>query len=124
MKCSKCGQDYQGNFCPNCGTPAPGNAEAPKKKKKFHWWYVLIALVLIGAIGSLGGNDDTPAQDAEQPTQEDTQPEGTAEQPEAVEAEEPEEPEETTDPGWSIEQKMPWQPQNPIWPSPDFLMTV
>ena len=20
MKCSKCGQDYQGNFCPNCGT--------------------------------------------------------------------------------------------------------
>ena len=93
MKCIKCGQDYQGNFCPNCGTPAPGNAEAPKKKKKFHWWYVLIALVLIGAIGSLSSNDDTPAQETEQqPTQENTQPEGTAEQTEEVKTEEPEEP--------------------------------
>lgn len=107
MKCIKCGQDYQGNFCPNCGTPAPGNAEAPKKKKKFHWWYVLIALVLIGAIGSLGSNDDTPAQETEQPTQENTQLDGTAEQTEEVKTEEvkTEEPEETTDPDWSTEQK-------------------
>ena len=22
MKCKKCGQEFQGNFCPNCGTPA------------------------------------------------------------------------------------------------------
>ena len=59
MKCSKCGQDYDGNFCPNCGTPAPGNADAPKKKKKFHWWYILIIIVVLGVIGSMGNEEES-----------------------------------------------------------------
>lgn len=50
----------------------------------------------------MGSNDDTPAQETEQPTQENTQLDGTAEQTEEVKTEEPEE---TTDPGWSTEQK-------------------
>lgn len=65
MKCSKCGQDYAGNFCPNCGTPAPGNAETPlqpKKKKKFHWWYVLIIILVLGAIGSMGDDEGSETQ--------------------------------------------------------------
>ena len=69
MKCSKCGQDYAGNFCPNCGTPAPGNAETPpqpKKKKKFHWWYVLIILLVLGAIGSMGDDLEDSTNDAAQ----------------------------------------------------------
>ncbi len=68
MKCSKCGKDYQGNFCPNCGTRAPGNVDSVSpKKKKFHWWYVLIALIVLGAIGSLGnGSNDAEEQDQTQ----------------------------------------------------------
>lgn len=65
MKCSKCGQDYAGNFCPNCGMPAPGNAETPlqpKKKKKFHWWYVLIIILVLGAIGSMGDDEGSETQ--------------------------------------------------------------
>lgn len=79
MKCSKCGQDYDGNFCPNCGTPAPGNTDTTKKKKKFHWWYVLIALIVIGAIGSLGNEDET-SDNPQQQTQ------GQAESSESGEA--------------------------------------
>lgn len=106
MKCYKCGQDYQGNFCPNCGTPAPGNADStPKKKKKFHWWYILIALIIIGALGSLGGNDESPAQNSEQLVQEDTPQAETPEQTETINAEDPGKLEDTTDPGWSVEQK-------------------
>ena len=103
MRCNKCGQDYQGNFCPNCGTPAPGNAEMPpKKKKKFHWWYVVIALVIIGAIGSMGGNDEPPAQSPQNAVQEDTQPNQSTEQTESTVSEDSEP---DTDSGWSVEQK-------------------
>ncbi len=30
MKCSKCGVEFEGKFCPECGTPADGKARCPK----------------------------------------------------------------------------------------------
>ena len=63
MKCNKCGQEYDGGVCPNCGTSAPGKSDVPKKKKKFRWWYILIVIVVIGVIGALGGGDESGPTD-------------------------------------------------------------
>ena len=30
MKCTNCGQEFAGNFCPNCGTPAPKKEFCPQ----------------------------------------------------------------------------------------------
>lgn len=32
MKCQKCGNDFEGRFCPNCGTAAPEQTMQEKKK--------------------------------------------------------------------------------------------
>ena len=65
MKCNKCGQDYQGNFCPNCGTPAPGNAEAPKRKKKIRWWHIILIILLLAILGNAcnGSSSDSSEGD-------------------------------------------------------------
>ncbi len=83
MKCSHCGAEYEGNFCPECGaraesqspaTPSPvqqstnsvppvgGNVAAyqkPKKPKKpiyKKWWfYVIAAVALIAIISAISG---------------------------------------------------------------------
>ena len=73
MNCNQCGTQFEGKFCPNCGTPA--TAEAPvvnaassapvaevKKKKPIYkkWWFwVIIAVVVIGIIGGSGGGEET-----------------------------------------------------------------
>lgn len=115
MKCNKCGHDYQGNFCPNCGTPAPGNADTPPhKKKRFRWWYLLIALVIIGVIGSLGKSTEEPSsngnlraqqgssqQSQDHSTQEPVQTSSDAEEPEITESAD----ESDVSDGWTIEQK-------------------
>lgn len=84
MKCTKCQTEYEGNFCPNCGTPSNNNQNivntqnnyntsntgyAPynsgydvntkqeKAKKPLHkkWWFwLIIVLVVFVAIGSFG----------------------------------------------------------------------
>lgn len=70
MVCKKCGKEYEGKFCPECGTSNDGSAsekvEAPvqrqkKKKKGLIAAIVVIAvIVVIAAIANLGGNDDQP----------------------------------------------------------------
>lgn len=34
MKCTNCGNDFMGKFCPNCGTPAPVNDSAPVQNEQ------------------------------------------------------------------------------------------
>lgn len=84
MKCSQCGTDFEGKFCPECGarvettaqpTPPVNHEEQPKyqqipvepsgkkakkskKKKPFYsrWWFILLAIIVIlGGVGKLGG---------------------------------------------------------------------
>lgn len=85
MKCSQCGTDFEGKFCPECGarveastqpTPSPANQEEQpryqqipietsrkkskksKKKKPFYsrWWFILLAIIVILAgVDKIGG---------------------------------------------------------------------
>ncbi len=53
MKCSKCGAEFEGQFCPECGTPASSqpSEKKPQKKKKGCLWVGLIILGVIIVIG-------------------------------------------------------------------------
>ncbi len=70
MFCSKCGKEFNGNFCEYCGAPAqnfvqPNNAavrspEHPRKKKPIYkkwWFYVIIAIALIAIIGKFSSGE-------------------------------------------------------------------
>lgn len=52
MICKKCGKEYEGKFCPECGTSSDGSTlqappvQQPKKKKKG----LIAALVVIAVI--------------------------------------------------------------------------
>lgn len=85
MKCTQCGAQVDGDFCPYCGaapeakkadTPAEqpnvtttnstiGKENNPKKPIHKKWWFwVVAAVVVIGIIGNLGGNN-SPSVDIE-----------------------------------------------------------
>lgn len=77
MKCSNCGTEFEGKFCPNCGTavtsqpttqvqqesttsvpPAPSSNKKTKKKKPFYkraWFIILVIVAAIAIIGSIAG---------------------------------------------------------------------
>ena len=71
MKCKKCGTEFEGNFCPNCGT---------KQKRKRPVLLVvlgiIVGLIIIGSIGNaIGGDGEAittpdPTQSPIQPTKE------------------------------------------------------
>lgn len=55
MKCSKCGTEFDGKFCPNCGTNAEFseskvevNKQQNVKKKEIYkrWWFIALAGIL------------------------------------------------------------------------------
>ena len=69
MICKKCGKEYEGKFCPECGasndgvSPAQATVAQPKKKKKRGLIAVIVIVVLIiviAAIANMGGDDDKP----------------------------------------------------------------
>lgn len=84
MKCNQCGTEFEGKFCPNCGSASigadvmqNGNNSQPiqtvndmsssiqpmaKVKKPIYkkWWFwVIIVFIAIVFIASIGGNDDS-----------------------------------------------------------------
>lgn len=69
MKCQKCGHEFEGNFCPQCGTPVAAPAEEPavsvpvkakKPKKKNHGCLIAIAVfVIMGIIGAGMSSEDS-----------------------------------------------------------------
>lgn len=54
MKCSKCGTDFQGNFCHNCGSPVPGVAQTNNKTPQII--IVSIAVVCFCFVGIIVGS--------------------------------------------------------------------
>ena len=79
MKCSQCGAQVDGDFCPYCGatsetkaeevineqpiaTPQNNAAETVAKPKKpiyKKWWFwVIVAIIVINVFNRLGGNDN------------------------------------------------------------------
>lgn len=59
VKCSKCGTVYTGNFCPNgCNSP---NYQKPKKKKGLKILLIIVAAILaVAVLGNLFG-EETPS---------------------------------------------------------------
>ena len=77
MNCNQCGTQFEGTFCPNCGTPAAAEtpvvnaaptapvAEVKKKKSIFKkWWFwVITSVIAIGLIGGSAGDDEASTVD-------------------------------------------------------------
>lgn len=61
MYCKKCGKEFTGKFCGECGEPAEAtNNKQSKPKKAFYkkWWFWVI-VVLVIAIAGGGGDNNT-----------------------------------------------------------------
>lgn len=76
MKCSQCGAEFEGKFCPECGNPAKENSNvesaytqpkveeqtnspAEKAKKPFYkrWWFIVLCIIVVlGLFGKIAGN--------------------------------------------------------------------
>lgn len=82
MKCTQCGKEFEGKFCPECGAPAGENApaspavsqttqvvnQAPKKKRKPLGCLIVIAVfVILGVIGSSGSGSKPDSGSTAQP---------------------------------------------------------
>ena len=46
MKCNQCGTEFEGKFCPECGSPAR-NSQKPFFKR---WWFLVIVIIAVIAI--------------------------------------------------------------------------
>lgn len=97
MKCEKCGNEYEGNFCPNCGKASKGKYPLFKK-----WWFWLPVVVLVVCIllavndisnGEKGGGANAPQTSESAPVGESESETAIGTEPEPVT-----EPETVTEP--------------------------
>lgn len=67
MRCSRCGTEFVGNFCPECGTRAEANSQTMRKKTKrakrkkpffLRWWFVLLVIVAVVYMAGQNGEFD------------------------------------------------------------------
>ena len=67
MECKKCGTNYDGAFCPNCGVPStPTKVKKPIYQK---WWFwVIVVIAAIAIIGSSGSNETSTQDNNQNPT--------------------------------------------------------
>ena len=71
MKCKHCGSEFEGKFCPECGTKAeaeattasqpmqqqPGVSQQPKKPIYKRAWFLCIVIILVlGVVASVTAN--------------------------------------------------------------------
>ena len=56
MNCKKCGKQIEDGFnnCPNCGESVAAKTKQKKPIFKKWWFWLIIAVVLIGIIGAAG----------------------------------------------------------------------
>lgn len=63
MFCKNCGQEFNGKFCPNCGTPTEEKEKSVVKKAPFYkkWWLWLIVgfFIITIAVGSSSPDSET-----------------------------------------------------------------
>lgn len=60
MFCRNCGQEFDGNFCPNCGAGVAEKAKMEVKKAPFYkkWWFWLIIGFLVIMIAAVSSSSD------------------------------------------------------------------
>ena len=60
MQCSKCGTQYDGNFCPQ-GCDSPYYTSKKKKPLYKKWWFwVALALIFVVLLSAIGGENEAP----------------------------------------------------------------
>ncbi len=95
MKCKKCGNEFDGNFCPACGTPADDKtvvSQTPVRAKKKHGCLTVVLVVVVvffilAAIGSQGGSDTASSQTSTSSQSQDVQPSASSDVQATAEAE-------------------------------------
>ena len=71
MKCEKCGAEFEGEKCPNCGSPS----EKKPFFKKWWFWVIIVILVVVVAVAVAGGeNHDDSVKNTTDPTYVATEP--------------------------------------------------
>lgn len=73
MKCTRCGTQFDGKFCPNCGAlgvteaaaantvPPAANPKNVKPVYKKWWFWLIIVIVALVVIGAVSGGGETPS---------------------------------------------------------------
>lgn len=57
MKCEKCGIEFEGEFCSQCGTPAEKTKKQKKPVVKKWWFWFLMGLATVVTLAAISGGE-------------------------------------------------------------------